>query len=60
MSGETRPARKDGTRSGGIQSLERAFGILEEVARHDDGISLVEIGRTLDIHTAPLITCARR
>ncbi len=52
MSGETRPARKDGTRGGGIQSLERAFGILEEVARHDDGISLVEIGRTLDIHTS--------
>jgi IclR family transcriptional regulator, KDG regulon repressor len=43
---------KPAARGGGIQSLERAFRILEEVARHDDGLGLVEISRTLEIHTS--------
>jgi DNA-binding IclR family transcriptional regulator len=52
MSREASLPHKAAARSGGIQSLERAFRILEEVARHDNGLGLVDISRTLDIHTS--------
>lgn len=42
-------ARKSGT---AIQSIDRAFTILEEVARHKDGINLAQLSRTLDLHTS--------
>jgi IclR family KDG regulon transcriptional repressor len=40
----------DGGRSGGIQSIERAFAILEEVAHSRDGISLSELSKRVELH----------
>ncbi len=37
---------------GGVQSLARAFGILEEVARSRDGISLAELSRKVGLHNS--------
>lgn len=37
---------------GGIQSLERAFAILEEVARSRDGINLAELSKAVGLHTS--------
>jgi DNA-binding IclR family transcriptional regulator len=37
---------------GGIQSLERAFAILEEVARHRDGIALAELCKSVGLHSS--------
>jgi IclR family KDG regulon transcriptional repressor len=37
---------------GGIQSLERAFSILEQVARHRDGITLAELCRAVGLHSS--------
>lgn len=37
---------------GGIQSLERAFAILEQVARHRDGITLAELCKTVGLHSS--------
>jgi DNA-binding IclR family transcriptional regulator len=37
---------------GGIQSLERAFAILEEVARNREGISLVELSKRVGLHNS--------
>jgi DNA-binding IclR family transcriptional regulator len=45
-SGETMRER------GGVQSLERAFAILEEVARHRDGVRLRELSKHLGLHTS--------
>src|SRR5687768_6700013 len=39
-------------RGGGIQSLERGFSILEEVARHRDGISLADLAKAVGLHTS--------
>jgi len=36
----------------GIQSLERAFAILEEVARHRDGIGLAELAKRVGLHSS--------
>src|SRR4030088_2521390 len=36
----------------GIQSLGRAFAILEEVARNRDGISLAELSKRVGLHTS--------
>lgn len=36
----------------GIQSLERAFAILEEIARSRDGITLVELSKKLELHNS--------
>lgn len=46
---ESAVARKGG---GAIQSIDRAFAILEEVARHKDGINLADLSRRLDLHTS--------
>jgi IclR family KDG regulon transcriptional repressor len=37
---------------GGIQSLERAFAILEEIARNRDGISLAELSKRVGLHNS--------
>jgi DNA-binding IclR family transcriptional regulator len=37
---------------GGVQSLARAFGIMEEVARSRDGISLAELSRRVGLHNS--------
>ena len=37
---------------GGVQSLARAFGILEEVARSRDGISLAELSKRVGLHNS--------
>jgi len=36
----------------GVQSLERAFGILEEVAQHRSGISLAELSKRVGLHNS--------
>lgn len=37
---------------GGIQSLERAFAILEQVAGHRDGITLAELCKSVGLHSS--------
>jgi IclR family transcriptional regulator, KDG regulon repressor len=37
---------------GGVQSLARAFGIMEEVARNRDGISLAELSKRVGLHNS--------
>lgn len=37
---------------GGVQSIERAFAILEAVARHRDGIRLNDLSRLVGLHTS--------
>lgn len=37
---------------GGIQSIERAFAILEEIARSRDGVTLAELSKRLGLHTS--------
>src|SRR5260370_34693878 len=43
---------EEAARGGGIQSLERAFSILEEVARNNDGISLSELSKRVGLHNS--------
>jgi len=42
----------EAVRGGGIQSLERAFGILEEVARNREGINLSELSKRVGLHNS--------
>jgi IclR family transcriptional regulator, KDG regulon repressor len=42
----------EGRERGGIQSLERAFAILEEIARKRDGISLAELSKRVGLHNS--------
>ena len=37
---------------GGVQSLGRAFGIMEEIARHRDGIGLAELSKRVELHNS--------
>jgi IclR family transcriptional regulator, KDG regulon repressor len=37
---------------GGIQSLERAFAILEEIAAHPEGIALAELCKSVGLHSS--------
>lgn len=46
------PKITKGKERGGIQSLERAFAILEQVARHRDGITLAELCKTVGLHSS--------
>lgn len=46
-------------KEGHIQSLDRAFAILEEVSRHRGGITLSELSRTLGLHTSTLYHLTR-
>jgi DNA-binding IclR family transcriptional regulator len=41
-----------GRARGGIQSLERAFAILEEVARNPDGIPLADLSKHVGLHNS--------
>jgi IclR family KDG regulon transcriptional repressor len=41
----------DGSR-GGVQSLGRAFGIMEEIARNRDGIGLAELSKRVGLHNS--------
>jgi DNA-binding IclR family transcriptional regulator len=40
------------TGRGGVQSLERAFAILEEIARNRDGITLAELSKRVGLHSS--------
>jgi DNA-binding IclR family transcriptional regulator len=40
------------TESGGVQSIRRAFAILEEIARHRDGINLTDLSRQVRLHNS--------
>jgi IclR family KDG regulon transcriptional repressor len=42
----------EAARGGGIQSLERAFSILEEVARNNEGINLSELSKCVGLHNS--------
>ena len=44
---------------GGVQSIERAFAILEEVARHRDGIRLGDLSRRVGLHTSTTFHLAK-
>jgi IclR family KDG regulon transcriptional repressor len=46
-------------RGGGIQSLERASAILDEVARHRDGIGLAELARAVGLHASTTFHLAK-
>ena len=37
---------------GGVQSIGRAFAILEQVARHRDGINLAELSKSVGLHNS--------
>jgi len=43
----------------GIQSIERAFAILEQIARHRDGIGLGELSKLVGLHTSTAFHLAR-
>jgi DNA-binding IclR family transcriptional regulator len=51
-----RNARSDkppeSTRGGSIQSLERAFALIEEIARNRDGITLSELSKRVALHNS--------
>ena len=49
----------DRRRQGGVQSLGRAFGILEQVARHRDGIGLAELSRLVGLHNSTTFHLAK-
>lgn len=59
--GVGRPAREadsvsdgdgDERQRGGVQSIGRAFAILEEVARNRDGITLADLSKRVGLHTS--------
>ncbi|MFG1348025.1 IclR family transcriptional regulator [Xanthobacter autotrophicus DSM 431] len=37
---------------GGVQSIERAFSILMQIAQHPDGISLADLAKRVELHTS--------
>jgi len=43
----------------GVQSLGRAFAILEEVARHREGIGLAELGKLVGLHNSTTFHLAK-
>lgn len=43
----------------GVQSLERAFAILEEIARHRDGIGLAELAKLVGLHNSTTFHLAK-
>ena len=49
----------EGKQRGGVQSLGRAFAILEEVARHRDGIGLAELSKLVGLHNSTTFHLAR-
>jgi len=53
------PADEVAKERGGIQSLERAFAILEEVARNREGIGLAELSKRLGLHSSTVFHLVR-
>lgn len=51
--------RSDDRPRGGVQSLGRAFSILEQVARHRDGIGLAELSRLVCLHNSTTFHLAK-
>ena len=49
----------DKQRGGGVQSLGRAFSILEEVARHREGIGLAELSKLVGLHNSTTFHLAK-
>jgi IclR family transcriptional regulator, KDG regulon repressor len=47
-----RSAARNGQPRGGVQSLARAFAILEEIARNRDGIGLAELSKRVALHNS--------
>jgi DNA-binding IclR family transcriptional regulator len=43
---------EDRSRGGGVQSIGRAFAILEEVARNRDGIGLADLSKRVGLHNS--------
>jgi DNA-binding IclR family transcriptional regulator len=50
---------EDGGQRVGVQSLGRAFGILEEVARHREGIGLAELSKRVGLHNSTTFHLAK-
>ena len=50
---------EDKQRGAGVQSLGRAFSILEEVARHREGISLAELSKLVGLHNSTTFHLAK-
>jgi IclR family transcriptional regulator, KDG regulon repressor len=48
----TRSLSRNGQPRGGVQSLARAFSILEEIARNRDGIGLAELSKRVILHNS--------
>jgi DNA-binding IclR family transcriptional regulator len=62
MIAPVRAARDDdaeGRQRVGVQSLGRAFAILEEVARHRDGIGLAELSKKVGLHNSTAFHLAK-
>jgi IclR family transcriptional regulator, KDG regulon repressor len=59
----SRAVRPDGDESGqqrvGVQSLGRAFAILEEVARHREGIGLADLSKRVGLHNSTAFHLAK-
>ena len=49
----------DRQRGGGVQSLGRAFAILEQVAHHRDGIGLAELSKLVGLHNSTTFHLAK-
>jgi IclR family transcriptional regulator, KDG regulon repressor len=49
----------DGRQRVGVQSLGRAFAILEEVARHREGIGLAELSKLVGLHNSTTFHLAK-
>ena len=45
-------ARDPGKERGGVQSIERAFAIAEEIARNREGIGLAELSKRVGLHNS--------
>lgn len=55
----TEDSKQEERKESRLQSLERAFAVLEEVGRHRKGITLSELSRSLDLHTSTLYHLTR-
>ncbi|WP_244540598.1 IclR family transcriptional regulator [Hyphomicrobium sp. CS1BSMeth3] len=53
------PAGDDAAQRVGVQSLGRAFGIIEVVARHRDGIGLADLSRLVGLHNSTAFHLAK-
>lgn len=51
-SADNEPGAAGGKEGSGVQSIKRAFSILEEIARNRDGINLTELSRRIGLHNS--------